>query len=52
VRVSEDWFDANLFMDVTPALRLGLEYANFNDKYVDGVHSINHRGQFSAWFIY
>jgi hypothetical protein len=52
VRSSEDWFDVNLFTDVTPALRLGIEYAHFDDKYVDGKDAINHRGQFSAWFIY
>jgi hypothetical protein len=52
VRQNEDWFDVNLFMDVTPAMRLGFEYANFNDQYEDGIHAINHRGQFSAFYIY
>ena len=47
-----DWFDVNLFGDITPAVRLGLEYANFNDQYVDGTHAINHRVQMSAFYIF
>ena len=47
-----DWFDVNLFGDITPAVRLGLEYANFNDQYVDGTHAINHRIQMSAFYIF
>ena len=34
--LSETWFDVNLFVQPLPALRIGAEYANFNDKYVDG----------------
>jgi hypothetical protein len=52
VRDTEDWFDVNLFVDPTPAVRLGFEYANFNDMYYDGHHAINHRGQFSGFFIF
>jgi hypothetical protein len=52
VRAKEDWFDANVFMDITPAFRIGFEYANFKDTYVDGNFAINHRGQFSAWLLY
>lgn len=52
VRKSLDWFDVNLFTDVTPSVRFGLEYANFNDVYADGLHAINHRGQFSAFYIF
>jgi hypothetical protein len=52
VRKSEDWADGNVFADVTPAMRLGVEYAWFQDKYVDGNSGTNHRVQFSAWFIY
>ncbi len=47
-----DWFDVNLFVDPTPAVRIGLEYANYNTEYVDGVHAINHRGQLSGFFIF
>ena len=49
---AEDWFDVNLFGDPTPAVRLGLEYANFNTMYADGIHAINHRVQFSGFFLF
>jgi hypothetical protein len=49
---SEDWFDANLFFAPTPAIRVGVEYANFNNQYVDGQHAINHRGQLSGFFVF
>jgi hypothetical protein len=47
-----DWFDANIFVDPVPGLRLGVEYANFNDCYVNGIHAIDHRGQFSGFYIF
>jgi hypothetical protein len=47
-----DWFDVNLFVDPTPSVRVGVEYANFNTQYVDGAHAINHRGQLSGFFIF
>ncbi len=46
------WADGNLFVDVTPALRFGLEYAYFSQTYVDGVNASNHRFQFSSWYIF
>jgi hypothetical protein len=52
VRESEDWFDFNVFGDVAPGVRIGLEYANFNDRYSDGVHAINHRLQASGFFLF
>lgn len=52
VRGAEDWWDANLFGDVTPALRVGLEYAQFIDHYVDGSSPLNQRVQLSGFFIY
>jgi len=52
VRKFEDWFDANLFFDPLPSVRIGLEYAYFNDRYVDGIHAINHRGQISGFFLF
>ncbi len=52
LRLKEFWGDANLFVDVTKAFRLGIEYANFHDFYGDGVEAINHRGQLSGFFIY
>jgi hypothetical protein len=52
LRSGEDFVDANIFADVTPAFRLGAEYAYSNDHYVDGVDAINHRFQFSAFYIF
>ena len=52
VRQSENFFDANLFWDIVPGARVGFEYANFNDQYVDGVHAINNRFQLSGFFIF
>jgi hypothetical protein len=52
IRDVEDWFDVNLFVDPTPAVRFGIEYANFNDMYFDGHHAINHRGQLSGFFLF
>jgi len=52
VRESEDWWDVNLFGDITQGVRLGLEYANFNDRYQDGIRAVNHRVQASGFFIF
>ena len=46
------WADANLFFDPTPALRFGLEYAWFQQSYVDGTTAINHRAWLSALFLF
>jgi hypothetical protein len=51
-RHSEDWFDVNLYWDMTPAVRWGLEYANFHESYNDGEAAINHRGQFTGCFLF
>ncbi len=52
VRKFEDFFDVNAFFDPLPGVRVGLEYAYFNDRFVDGAHSVNHRGQVSAFFVF
>jgi len=52
VRTAEDWADGNLFVDVTAAVRLGLEYALFLDHYADGTDAKNHRVQLSAFYIF
>lgn len=61
------WADVNLFGDVTPSVRLGLEYAYWNDAQNDvtgklgtpmgssaqeSVTANNHRVQFSAWYLF
>jgi len=47
-----DFFDAMLWVKPVPSVQFGFEYANFNTKYVDGQHAINHRFQLSGFFIY
>ena len=46
------WADGNLFFDITPAVRTGLEYAYFHQTYGDGANASNHRFQLSAWYIF
>jgi hypothetical protein len=52
VMAAEDWFDINLFADPFPATRFGIEYANTVTTYVDGEHAVNHRIQFSGFYIF
>ena len=51
VWTKEDWADANLFYDLTPAVRLGVEGALFDMTYADGVSAKNYRLQFSGFFM-
>ena len=44
--------DGNLFLDLTPAVRLGFELSWFNQTYVDKLDATNYREQFSAFFIF
>ncbi len=44
--------DANLFVDLNPAVRFGLEYAYFWQKYLDQTKGSNTRVQFSAFYIF
>jgi hypothetical protein len=48
----ETWWDANIFADVHPAIRLGLEFSRFTQTYGDGVQANNNRVQFSGFFIF
>jgi hypothetical protein len=52
VRSAQDWWDVTVMGDVTDAVRLGVEYANTRDEYLDGDHARNQRGQVSAWYIF
>ncbi len=45
------WFDVNAFVDPIPGIRFGLEYANFQSKYVSDVLAVNQRVQLSGFFI-
>jgi hypothetical protein len=46
------WWDANLFVDASSAVRFGLEYANFAQTYLDGTTAKNNRVQLSAFYIF
>jgi hypothetical protein len=52
VRASEDWWDANLFYEPVPSVRLGVELAEFIDHYVDGYSASNIRVQGSGFFLF
>jgi hypothetical protein len=52
VRSSEDWWDANVFVDPLDSLRVGLEFAQFIDHYVDGFTATNNRVQLSGFFLF
>ncbi len=46
------WADGNLFIDLNPALRLGLEVAWFSQKLVDDSTRKNYRMQASAFYLF
>ncbi len=52
VRASEDWWDANVFYEPVPSVRIGLELAEFIDHYVDGYSASNIRAQASGYFLF
>jgi hypothetical protein len=47
-----DWVDGNLFFDITPAARIGLQLSWAQQAYVDGTDAKNYRAQFSGWLIF
>ncbi|HEX4457938.1 MAG TPA: hypothetical protein VIA18_08200 [Polyangia bacterium] len=55
-RKHEDFADANLFADILPSVRLGLEYAYFRDTYSDtavgSTFAVHHRVQLSAFYLF
>ncbi len=52
VRKTEYWWDANVFYDPLPSVRVGLEFAAFYDQYVDGYTATNYRAQASGFFLF
>jgi hypothetical protein len=46
------WINGNLFWDVTPAVRFGLEYAYYKQRYADGVAAHDHRVQLSGFYLF
>jgi hypothetical protein len=47
-----DWVDGNLFVEANSAIRFGLEYAYYQQKFLDGSTGKNSRVQFSAFYIF
>jgi hypothetical protein len=47
-----DWVSANYFVDPTAAIRFGVEYAYFHQKYLSGDVGKNSRVQFSMFYIF
>jgi hypothetical protein len=47
-----DFVDGNLFVEANQAVRFGLEYAWYQQKYLDGSTAKNNRLQFSAFYIF
>lgn len=52
VFTKSSWADGNVFWDALPAVRLGIEYAFFQQTYADGKDATNHRVQFSGFYIF
>jgi len=52
LRSTLNFFDVNVMGDVTPAVRLGIEYAYYRDQYADGVSGTDHRVQGAAYYIF
>jgi hypothetical protein len=52
VRAGEDWWDVNLFYDPLASVRIGAEFAEFLDHYVDGYTATDYRGQLSGFFLF
>jgi hypothetical protein len=52
IRDHEEWFDFNVMGDPYPGVRMGVEYVHFADTYLDGTLAVNHRVQFSAFYIF
>jgi hypothetical protein len=52
IRDALNWFDVNVMGDLTPAVRLGIEYAYSADRYADGQTGVNHRAQASAFYVF
>ena len=49
---SSRWADANVFFDVTPAMRVGAEYEYFFQRYEDGTEPTSSRVQLTALYIF
>ena len=48
----EQFWDVNLFWNVTPAVRVGAEFASFKQTMGDDTERKNARGQFSGFYLF
>ena len=46
------WWDANVFYDLTPALRLGASFAQFQQTLMDGSQAANNRAHITAIYLF
>jgi hypothetical protein len=49
---TSQWADANLMIDITPAVRAGAEFSWYDQTYVDLQDAADYRGQGSFFFIF
>lgn len=52
VRDTETLYNAGLFVDITQAIRVGADWAYFDDLYADGVHATTHAVQGVGFFFF
>jgi hypothetical protein len=52
VRDHEQLYNGDIFGDPYPGVRFGLGYARIADTYLSGVTAVNHRVQFSGFYIF
>lgn len=52
VRDNEMFYNAGLFFDLSQAVRVGADWAYFDDQYADGVHATTHAVQGVGFFFF
>lgn len=52
VRDNEMFYNGGIFGDLSAAIRLGVDYAYYDDQYADGVHATTHAVQGTAFFFF
>ncbi len=52
VRDNEIFYNGGFYVDITEAIRVGFDYARFDDQYADGVHAINDAFQMSGFLFF
>ncbi len=52
VRDNEIFYNGGFYVDITEAIRVGFDYARFDDQYADGVHAINDAVQMTGFLFF